>query len=79
MMEKEDSQYYYNVSSNFFIEPKTMVPLLNSKLLVADLNMIAILNTEIYPPDSTSLLLNQTIELFEIGTPFGLALATQQL
>ncbi len=76
MMQNENSQYYYNVSSNFFNEPKTMVPLLDSKLLVADLNMIVVIDTEIYPPTSKSLLLNQTIDLFEIGTPFGLALAT---
>ena len=76
MMVKTDASNYYNVSSNFFDEPKTLIPLRENRLLVADANIVAVINTEIFPPTDKSLLLNESIALFEIKTPFGLALAT---
>jgi hypothetical protein len=36
MMTKVDAIYYYNVSSSFFIDPKTIIPLKDKRLLVAD-------------------------------------------
>jgi len=76
MMVKEDASYYYNISSAFFTEPKTMVPLRNHRLLVADFNRVVVVNTLVYPPSSSSIMLDETIDLFEVRTPFGLALAT---
>jgi hypothetical protein len=76
MMTKNDAGFYYNISSDFFDEPKTLLPLKNSRLLVADANKVAVINTEIFPPNSSSVITDSTIDLFEIGTPFGLALAT---
>ena len=76
MMVKEDASYYYNISSNFFDSPKTMVALKNHRLLVADYNRVVVVNTLVYPPSNTSVRREETIDLHEVMTPFGLALGS---
>ena len=81
MMKKDVSldsqQYYYNISSSFFYEPKTIIPFKNKRLLVADYNQVVIVDAETYPPSSESVLMEQTIALFEVETVFGLTLASE--
>ena len=74
MMQKDDAMFYYNMSGPDFVEPKAILPYLNSKVLIADLRTIVVLDTLSFPPNRDS---NYTT-LFRgnITEPFGLAFAT---
>jgi len=39
---------------------------------------VAVVNAQIYPPNQNSIAMNETIDMSEVGTPFGLALVTKR-
>jgi hypothetical protein len=53
MMQKENAQYYYNISGSGFYSPRALLPYLEQKLLVADTGSIIVIDTTIFPPTST--------------------------